>query len=96
MARDTHNSFLDKDVQPFFEAGDILAHSAFSHQSFICGSDGKEPACNVLCGIPGFDPFLGRSLGEVNGNLLQYSCIENSMDRDTWQDTVYGVPKSQT
>ena len=37
----------------------------------------------------------GRSLGEGNGNQLQYSCLENSMDRGAWQATVHGVTKSQ-
>ena len=46
----------------------------------------------VLSLIPG----SGRSPGEGNGNLLQYSCLENSMDRGTWQSTVHGVAKSQT
>ena len=40
-------------------------------------------------------PGLGRSPGEGNGNPLQYSCLENSMDRDS-QATVYGVAKSWT
>ena len=39
---------------------------------------------------------LGRSLGEGHGNPLQYSCLENPMDRGTWQATVRGVAKSQT
>ena len=39
---------------------------------------------------------LGRSPGGGNGNPLQYSCLENSMDRGAWQATVYGVAKSQT
>ena len=38
----------------------------------------------------------GRSLGEGNGNQLQYSCLENSMDRGAWQATVHGVVKSRT
>ena len=44
----------------------------------------------------GLIPGLGRSLGVGNGNLLQYSCLENSMDRGAWQSTVHGVAKSQT
>ena len=40
-------------------------------------------------------PVLGRSPGEGNGYPLQYSCLENSMDR-AWWATVHGVPKSQT
>ena len=39
---------------------------------------------------------LGRSHGEENGNPLQYSCLENSMDRGAWWSTVYGIAKSQT
>ena len=44
----------------------------------------------------GLIPELGRSLGEGNGNPLQYSFLENSTDRGDWQATVYGVAKSQT
>ena len=46
---------------------------------FPGGSDGKASACNV--GDPGSIPRSGRSPGEGNGNPLQYSCLENSMDR---------------
>ena len=46
------------------------------------GSDGKESACNA--GDPGSISGLGRSPGEENGNPLQYSCLENSMDREAW------------
>ena len=41
-------------------------------------------------------PGLGRSLEGENGNPLQYSCLENSMDRGAWWVTVHGVAKSQT
>ena len=41
-------------------------------------------------------PGSGRSLGEGNGNPLQYSCLENPMDRGVWQATVHKVIKSQT
>ena len=40
-------------------------------------------------------PGLGRSPGEGNGNSLQYSCLENPMDRGAWWATVYGVAKSR-
>ena len=49
-----------------------------------------------------FDPSVGkisgsgRSSGEGNGNPLQYFCLENSMDRGSWQAIVHGVTKSQT
>ena len=46
---------------------------------FLGGSDGKASACNA--GDPGSIPGLGRSPGEGNGNPLQYSCLENPMDR---------------
>jgi len=46
------------------------------------GSDGKASVCNV--GDPGLIPGSGRSPGEGNGNPLQYSCLENSMDRGAW------------
>ena len=61
---------------------------------FPDGSDGKESACNA--GDPDSVPEWGRSPGEGNGNPLQYSCLENSMDRGTWWATVLGVAKSQT
>ena len=60
---------------------------------FPGGSEGKESACNA--GDPGLIPGLRRSPGEGNGYPLQYSCLENSMDRGAWQATVYGA-KSQT
>ena len=41
-------------------------------------------------------PGLGRSPGVGNGNPLQYSCLENSMDRGAWWITIHEVPKSQT
>ena len=41
-------------------------------------------------------PGLGQSLGEGNGNSLQHSCPENSMERGAWRATVYGATKSQT
>ena len=51
-------------------------------QDLPCGSDGKVSAYNA--GDPGSIPGLGRSLGEGNGNPLQYSCLENSMDGGAW------------
>ena len=61
---------------------------------FPGGSDGEESACNA--GDQGSIPGSGRSPGEGNGNALQYSCLENSMDRGAWRATVHGVAKSQT
>ena len=61
-----------------------------TNQDFPDGSDSKESACNAgdLSSIPG----LGRSLGEGNGNLLQYSCLGNSMGRRAWLQST-GITK---
>ena len=61
---------------------------------FPGGSDGKASVYNVE--DPGSIPGLGRSPGEGNGNPLQYSCLENPVDRRAWQVTVRGVAKSRT
>ena len=60
---------------------------------FSGGSDGKESACNS--GNLDLIPGSGRSSGEGNGNPLQYSCLENSMDRRAWNATVPGAAESQ-
>ena len=59
---------------------------------FLSGSDGKESNCNAgdLSLIPG----SGRSPGERNGYPLQYSCLENSMDRGAWWAIVHEIAKS--
>ena len=61
---------------------------------FPCGLEHKESACNAgdVDSIPG----SGRSPGERNGNPLQYSCLENSMDRSLVSYTVHWVAKSWT
>ena len=57
----------------------------------------KNPPANVGdIRDMGLIPGLGRSPGEVKGNPLQYSCLENSMDTEAWWATVHGVAKSQT
>ena len=61
---------------------------------FPGGSEDKASACNA--GDPGLIPGLGRSPGEGNGNPLQYSCLENPMDRGARRSTVHGVAKSWT
>ena len=47
----------------------------------------------VHAGDVGSIPGLGRSPGEGNGNPLQYSCLENPMDREAWKATIHGVAK---
>ena len=59
-----------------------------------CSSNGKESTCEA--GDQESIPGLGSSSGEGNGNPLQYSCLENSKDREGWQATVRSVAKSQT
>ena len=63
-------------------------------KGFPGGLDGKASACNT--GELGLIPGAGRYPGEENGNPLQYSCLENPMDRGGWYVTVSGVAKSQT
>ena len=58
---------------------------------FAGGSDGKESACNE--GDPGSIPKSGRYPGGGHGNPLQYSCLENPMDRGAWRATVHGGHK---
>ena len=61
---------------------------------FHGGSDSKVSACNA--GDPGSIPGLGQSPGEGNGYPLQYSCLENPMDRGAWWATVHEVTQSWT
>ena len=71
--------------------------SAFFFNTGCCklgfpgGLDSKESASNV--GDPSLIPGSERSPGEGNGNPLQYSCLENPMDRGAWQATVHGVSR---
>ena len=80
------NGFFFNMLTPYLLVETLLNNtldpSTFTDISFPDGSVGKEAACNVrdLGLIPGW----GRSPGEGNGNPLQYSCLENSMDRGAW------------
>ena len=82
------------------EAGKTRQHRCLGRyfcqdvRGFPSVSDGKESACNA--GDRGSVPGLGRSPGGGNGNPLQYSCLQNPMDRGAWGATVHGVAKSQT
>ena len=72
----------------------VKSETYLKQRGFPGGSEGKESACDA--GNPGSIPGSGRYPGEGNGNPLQYCCLENSMDRGTWQATDHGVTKSQT
>ena len=71
---------------------EIVKHFVGGAISF--GAISREAACNA--GDLGLIPGSGRSPGEGNGNPLQYSCLENPMDREAWQTTVHGIAKSRT
>ena len=64
----------------------------WGREGFPGGAGGKESACNA--GDPGLIPGLGRSPGGGHGNQLQYSCLENYMNRGDWWATVHGVIRS--
>ena len=71
-----------------------IARFLLNTMDFPHGSDGKESTCNAgdLSSIPG----SGRSPEEGNSNRLQYSCLENFMDRGAWWAKVHGFAKSWT
>ena len=74
--------------------GKVVIFSYLEGSNISGGSDSKESARNVgdLASIP----RLGRSLGEGNGNPLQYSWLENPVDRGAWQAAVHEATKSWT
>ena len=63
-------------------------------KGFPSGSDSKQSACNL--GDLGSIPGLGRCPGEGNGKPFQYSCLEDTRDREALWATVHGVAKSWT
>ena len=73
--------------------GSVGLHSLHSNSSLEMSF---RLLVRLQCGRPGLIPGLGRSLGEGHGNPLQYSCLENPMDRGAWRATVHGVAESQT
>ena len=96
----TFNSILsnlikerNSDMLYINELDDIMLSEKASNRGFPGGSDDKESACNA--GHQGSIPGSGRYPGKGNGTPLEYSCLENSMDRGAWQATVHGVTKSQ-
>ena len=75
----------------FFSFLSNVSSALESIPGFPGSPDGKENACNA--GDLGSIPGLGRSSGEGNGNPLQYSFLENSMDRGAWWAIVHRVAK---
>ena len=71
-----------------------VIHGCFEFMGFSHGWEGKASACNA--GDLSSNPKSGRSAGEGNGNPLQYSCLENSMNGGAWQATVHGIAESHT
>ena len=78
----------------FKRSHDIGKFFIFYSMGFPGGSDGKESACNAR--DLGFIPGSERSPGEGNGYVLQYSCLEYSMDRGACEATVHAVTKRRT
>ena len=74
--------------------GQTEVEKVFLMDYFPGGSDAKESACNG--GALGLIPGSGKFPGEGNGNPLQYSCLENPMDRGVWRAMVHCVTKSWT
>ena len=75
--------------------------AAFGSDICLQGFPGGAAVKNTLASAggardAGLIPGSGKSPGIGNGNLLQYSCLENSMDRGDWRATVHGLAKSQT
>ena len=68
--------------KPLTHLNDFKLAAAFYNRNFSGGLEGTESACNA--GDLGLIPDLGRSPGEGNGNPLQYSCLENTMDGGAW------------
>ena len=75
-------------------SGTVLGKVRTEKSGFPGGSDGKDS--DYSAGNLGSISELGRSPGERNSNPLQYSCLENSMDRGAWQTTDHVLAKSRT
>ena len=75
----------------------VCARPKVAEDEKVLGADGKEFACNAgVAGDVSWIPGSGRSPGGGNGNPLQYSCLENPMDRGAWQAIVQKVAESDT
>ena len=89
--QDTQLEGLSKDIFSKLTSSCFPFNFLF-YISFPACSANKESACNA--GDLGLIPGLGRYPGEGNGYPLQYSCLENSMDRGAWWAAVHGVAKN--
>ena len=78
------------------QESDTTEQLSLTHSCIPGDASGKEAATAVDIRDLGLIPGSGRLPGEGNGNPLQYSCLENPMDRGAWWVTVHGVAKSQT
>ena len=99
--KDSHRQYINgwawlcSNKALFFKMGCRLIWPASTWPAstvFPGGSDSKESACNL--GDLGYIPGSGIYPGEGNGNPLQHSCLENSMNRGAWWAIVHGVAKS--
>ena len=75
----------------------MIMYISIHCEGFPGAASGKEPACQCRrhkrCG---FDPWVRKTPGGGHGNPLQYSCLENPMDREAWWFTTYRVAKLDT
>ena len=88
------SSPLQKDLPPNYTLHWESSIDTMQILDFSCGSVVKNPHANA--GDVGSIPGLERSPGGEHGNLLQYSCLENPMDKGAWRATDHGVAKSWT
>ena len=78
------------------EAGEIYLPGSIPNPGFLQWLSGKEPTCNAEDKGDRFYPWVERFPGGGHGNTLQYSCLENPMDRGNWEAIVHKVTKSWT
>ena len=93
QGRVVSTGFHKTSSEPSYFSVKLKVHLSLSRESrdFPNGSAVMNPPADA--GDLGLIPGLGRSPGKVNGNPLQYSCLENPMDRGAWWATVHGVAK---
>ena len=92
---DTKQTYFNKNfvkILPTFLL--MIFIMTYMYNGFPGGSDSKESACNA--GDLGSIPGSGRLPSGRRGNPLQYSCLENPMNRGSWQATVHGIANSCT